>query len=91
MVDTRDAQLVLVGSECFKRVQTAGNNGYQPPKGGPRLFPITCQCPQECDCENPEPESGVALVSNLCPIHNWNPYPAYNCPIHSNAVTQIEG
>ena len=28
-----------------------------------------------CDCENPEPKNGVALVSNECPIHNDNPYP----------------
>lgn len=25
----------------------------------------------ECNCENPEPESGVALVSNDCPVHNF--------------------
>ncbi|WP_186308506.1 hypothetical protein [Paraburkholderia sp. BCC1885] len=29
-----------------------------------------------CDCENPEPESGAALVSNECPVHNLNPQPA---------------
>lgn len=23
----------------------------------------------QCDCQNPEPESGVALVSEDCPIH----------------------
>jgi hypothetical protein len=26
-----------------------------------------------CDCENPEPVSGAALISNECPIHNPNP------------------
>lgn len=26
-----------------------------------------------CDCENPEPASGAALVSMECPIHNENP------------------
>jgi hypothetical protein len=26
-----------------------------------------------CDCENPEPESGAALVSETCPIHNDKP------------------
>lgn len=41
LVDTRDDQLVFVGRECFKLVQQAGNSGYQPPLGGPRLFPIT--------------------------------------------------
>lgn len=39
-VDTRDAQTVYVGSECFKLVQAAGEAGYQPPKGGPRLYPM---------------------------------------------------
>lgn len=25
-----------------------------------------------CDCEYPEPVKGVALVSNQCPIHNFD-------------------
>ncbi|HXA22787.1 MAG TPA: DNA cytosine methyltransferase [Acetobacteraceae bacterium] len=29
-----------------------------------------------CDCQCPEPVSGVALVSMECPIHNWNPDPS---------------
>lgn len=39
-VDTRDAQIVFVGPECFRLVIAAGDLGYQPPKGGPRLFPL---------------------------------------------------
>jgi hypothetical protein len=31
--------------------------------------------PQACDCQNPEPVNGVALVSNECPVHNINPRP----------------
>ena len=31
--------------------------------------------PSECDCQNPEPDSGTAGISNECPIHNYNPYP----------------
>lgn len=38
LVDTRDCQTVYVGSECFKQISKAGNDGYQPPKGGPRLY-----------------------------------------------------
>lgn len=38
LVDTRDAQTVFVGSECFKLIKAAGNKGWQPPKGGPRLY-----------------------------------------------------
>ena len=39
-VDTRDAQTVFVGSECAKHILAAGDAGWQPPKGGPRLFPL---------------------------------------------------
>lgn len=28
-----------------------------------------------CDCENPEPEEGVALLSMTCPVHNIRPEP----------------
>lgn len=38
LVDTRDAQLVYVGSECFKLIKAAGEAGYQPLRGGPRLY-----------------------------------------------------
>ena len=38
--DTRDDQIVYVGPECFKLVSAAGDAGYQPPKGGPRLYPL---------------------------------------------------
>lgn len=40
LVDTRDDQTVYVGRECAKLVAAAGERGYQPPKGGPRLFPL---------------------------------------------------
>lgn len=40
LVDTRDDQLVYVGAECRKKIEAAGEAGYQPPKGGPRLFLI---------------------------------------------------
>lgn len=40
VADTRDAQMVIVGSECAKLIKKAGNVGYQPPQGGPRLYPV---------------------------------------------------
>lgn len=40
LVDTFDGQTVLVGSECFRLIKSAGNQGWQPPKGGPRLYTI---------------------------------------------------
>lgn len=41
LVDTRDGQEVYVGPECLKHVQAAGDTGYQPAKGGPRLYPLS--------------------------------------------------
>ena len=38
IVDTRDGQTVYVGPECFQHVKRAGDVGYQPPLGGPRLW-----------------------------------------------------
>lgn len=43
-----------------------------------------CVCPRECDCENPE--GNPALVSNNCPIHNFNPHPYPECPVHNKAT-----
>lgn len=40
LADTRDDQTVLVGSECYKLIKKAGEKGYQPPLGGPRLWTI---------------------------------------------------
>lgn len=40
MVDTRDDQTVEVGPECYKKVKAGGEAGYQPPKGGPKLYLI---------------------------------------------------
>lgn len=44
-----------------------------------------CVCTKECDCENPPTEEngeGVHHVSEYCPIHNHNPKPLPECPIH---------
>lgn len=35
-----DDQTVYLGPECFKHVKRSGIEGYQPPKGGPRLYTI---------------------------------------------------
>ena len=40
-VDTLEDQWVFIGSECYRFVKSAGETGYQPPKGGPRLYPLT--------------------------------------------------
>jgi len=40
LVDTRDDQRVFVGRECAIEIERAGEAGWQPPKGGPRLWPI---------------------------------------------------
>ena len=38
LVDTRDDQRVYVGRECYKLIVKAGELGYQPSRGGPRLY-----------------------------------------------------
>jgi hypothetical protein len=45
LVDTRDSQVVYVGSECFKRIKASGEAGYQPPNIGPRLYLLTEHTP----------------------------------------------
>ena len=40
IIDTRDGQTAFVGAECFKLIIKAGDSGWQPPKGGPKLYPI---------------------------------------------------
>lgn len=40
LADTRDDQIVEVGPDCFKRIHRAGQGGYQPRLGGPRLYPM---------------------------------------------------
>lgn len=41
LIDTRDGQTAYVGSECWKFVAAAGDSGYQPPRGGPKLYPMS--------------------------------------------------
>lgn len=48
-----------------------------------------CLCPQECDCQCPPPDdwdgvAGAFGISEECPIHNLNPSPNPECPIHGN-------
>ncbi|MBX4189754.1 hypothetical protein KW791_00430 [Candidatus Parcubacteria bacterium] len=39
-VDTRDDQIVEVGPKCYYKIVLAGEKGYQPQLGGPKLFEI---------------------------------------------------
>lgn len=65
-----DEQTVHVGPCCFTKAERAGLDGYQPPKGGPRLYtPEAKESLLACDCQCPEPKSGAALVSEGCPVH----------------------
>lgn len=40
VVDTRYGQTAPVGPECYEKSIAAGDEGYQPTKGGPRLYPL---------------------------------------------------
>ena len=35
---TADPQMQHVGANCFAKIKAGGTDGWQPPKGGPRLF-----------------------------------------------------
>lgn len=48
-VRCEDEQFPFVGPECFKKVVKAGKDGYQPPKGGPRLFKISQELLESAD------------------------------------------
>ena len=38
LVTCKDDQTVHVGIECYRLIKATGKDGYQPPKGGPRLY-----------------------------------------------------
>jgi len=38
IVGCKDDQTVHVGSDCYSKIKSAGPDGFQPPKGGPRLY-----------------------------------------------------
>lgn len=40
LVTCSDEQDVFVGSECGKMIVAAKADGWQPPKGGPRLYAL---------------------------------------------------
>lgn len=53
-----------------------------------------CVCTKKCDCQNPPPdnrkaEGGVFHSSQECPIHNFNPSPNPDCPVHGG-LTPLE-
>jgi hypothetical protein len=35
-----DDQEPMVGSDCFKKIRKSGAEGYQPKRGGPRLYTL---------------------------------------------------
>ncbi len=64
--DTRDDQMVLVGPDCKRKILRAGEAGYQPPLGGPKLYPMpsdSCPCSKhngpDCPCEAMEREEKI--------------------------------
>jgi len=41
--DTRDGQRVYVGRDCLRKIVAAGEEGYQPPAGGPLLYLLSAE------------------------------------------------
>jgi hypothetical protein len=44
---TPDGQSVYVGRECYNLIESAGDRGWQPPKGGPRLYTLSANPERE--------------------------------------------
>lgn len=40
LADIRDGQTAFVGTECYRAIKASGEEGFQPEKGGPRLWTI---------------------------------------------------
>jgi hypothetical protein len=38
LIDSRDGQTAFVGNGCLKNIAAAREAGYQPSRGGPRLY-----------------------------------------------------
>ena len=47
VADTRDDQRVFVGSDCYLKIKKAGETGYQPPLGGPKLWTLPKRLTQQ--------------------------------------------
>lgn len=73
-----DEQTVHVGRCCFAKAENAWLDGYQPPKGGPRLYTLEAKAQLlACDCQHPETTTdGFAAVSIVCPVHGDFEYDA---------------
>lgn len=39
--DTLEDQRVIVGPECARHIRAAGEHGWQPKRGGPRLYQLS--------------------------------------------------
>lgn len=38
LVGCKDEQTAFVGADCYRKIEKAGADGYQPLTGGPRLY-----------------------------------------------------
>jgi hypothetical protein len=47
------AQTVSVGPDCWQRIASSGETGYQPPRGGPRLLTLTARLCGGCAVREP--------------------------------------
>ena len=45
----------------------------------PFLVGFPCSCVRVCDCQNPNPKDGIALLSYECPKHNLLPLQSHYC------------
>jgi len=76
VVDTRDAQFVHVGVDCFRKIVSAGDSGYQPPKGGPKLYALHSSLPWRIDRDNADGIEIAADNGDLVAIEKYQDAPA---------------
>lgn len=52
LVTCSDEQTAFVGADCFLNIERANDLGWQPPKGGPRLYTLEAlKRPERDDAE----------------------------------------
>lgn len=77
-VTCSDDQQPFVGRECFRHIKAAGSEGWQPPKGGPRLYMLPdrfCQARTGRRSgyaqRRPQCKRRALDISDYCALHRY--------------------
>lgn len=81
-VYTSDGQTQFAGEECYRMVRDSGLDGYQPPKGGPRVWygPVfICEgCDKPHYLDTPECCEGTCAYRDFKSLNDPD-YPIFEC------------